>query len=320
MSKRAHMQAALERRAPTGPVPIWELEFQMWDQFSGRHVVLGHEFEALTPTEQERAMYANAEIIIAVAEKLHFAALTSPNGYWEQAPGQLAYYCLPGDTRYRQLEILRELAPKDLMLVGITGVILMANYSPEFCYRLIDEPEAVDGDARNMFEYGLAMTKRLRDCGADIVVTASDIADNNGPFFRQEYLERWILPNLSKWAEAVAGMGLYSILHSDGNLMPQLDAIANTGINGLQAIDPVAGMDMRKAKDLVGSRLCLCGNIDCGVLLRGKPADVFEATRRLLTTCKADGGFVLGASNAVQPEVPMDNYLAMIQAWEKFGQ
>jgi hypothetical protein len=28
---------------------------------------------------------------------------------------------------------------------------------------------------------------------------------------------------------------------------------------------------------------------------------------------------VLGASNAVQPEVPMENYHAMIQAWKDFG-
>ena len=32
-----------------------------------------------------------------------------------------------------------------------------------------------------------------------------------------------------------------------------------------------------------------------------------------------EGGFVLGASNAVQLEVPKENYLAMIQAWEEHG-
>ena len=28
----------------------------------------------------------------------------------------------------------------------------------------------------------------------------------------------------------------------------------------------------------------------------------------------------MGASNAVQPEVPMENYRAMIRAWKEFGQ
>jgi len=81
----------------------------------------------------------------------------------------------------------------------------------------------------------------------------------------------------------------------------------------------VAGMDMRTIKDRVGDRLCLCGNIDCGMLLRGTPEDAFAATKQLLLTCKQDGGLVLGASNAVQPDVPLANYRAMIAAWKEFG-
>jgi hypothetical protein len=42
-------------------------------------------------------------------------------------------------------------------------------------------------------------------------------------------------------------------------------------------------------------------------------------TRDLLHDCKPGGGFVLGASNAVQEQVPMANYRAMICAWEEWG-
>ena len=52
MNKRADMRAALERRKPDGAVPIWELEFQAWDAASGQHLILGREFEALSPAEQ----------------------------------------------------------------------------------------------------------------------------------------------------------------------------------------------------------------------------------------------------------------------------
>jgi len=72
-------------------------------------VILGHEFEALSETEKERAMHSNAEIMLSVSDDMCYSALTSPNAYWNHAPGQLAYYCMPGNTRFRQLEILREL-------------------------------------------------------------------------------------------------------------------------------------------------------------------------------------------------------------------
>jgi hypothetical protein len=46
---------------------------------------------------------------------------------------------------------------------------------------------------------------------------------------------------------------------------------------------------------------------------------VYAATRDLLLDCKAGGGLVLGASNAVQQEAPVDNYRAMIHAWQEHG-
>lgn len=319
MGKREDMIAALERRTPAGAVPIWELEFQAWDAASGRHVILGHEFEALPAASQEAAMHANAEIMVAVSADMEYAALTTPNVYWEKAPGQLAYYCMPGDTRFRQAAILREMAPPDLVLAAISGGVLWADYSPEFCYRLVDDPEGIDEMARAFLRSGIEAAKRLRDSGVEVVVTPSDMADNSGPFFNPEQMRRWILPYLAEWATAARNMGMHSVLHTDGDLTRCMDALASTGVDAIQAIDPVAGMDMRRTKDAVGRRLCLCGNIDCGLLLRGQPEDVYQSTRNLLTTCKADGGLVLGASNAVQPEVPMENYRAMIRAWRDSG-
>ncbi len=56
------------------------------------------------------------------------------------------------------------------------------------------------------------------------------MADNSGPFFKPEYMERWILPYLKEWSDRVRAMGMYTLLHSDGNLTRYMDAIAATGI------------------------------------------------------------------------------------------
>jgi uroporphyrinogen decarboxylase len=313
------MVAALRHAQPESRVPLWEIEFQAWDAASGQHVILGREFECLSSSEQERAMYANAEILLSVSREMCFAALTSPNAYWDQSPGELAYYVMPGDSRFRQLEILRELRSDDLMLIATTGGILGANYSMEFCCRMVENPESIDDQARKTLEGAIKRAKRFRDCGAEAVVSPSDIADNSGPFFRPEYMGRWILPYLKEWADRIREMGMFTIFHSDGNLTRYLDAIADTGIDALQSIDPTAGMDIRRVKAAVGRRLCLCGNLDCGLLLRGTPKDVYDATRDLLLASKPGGGFVLGCANAVQPDVPLENYGAMVEAWKTHG-
>jgi uroporphyrinogen decarboxylase len=319
MTLRDDMFAALRRRQPQGVVPLWEIEFQGWDAASGGHVILGREFEALSRAQQEAALHRNAEIMLRVSAQMHFAALTAPNSYWNQAPDQLAYYVLPGDWRFEQMRVLRQMAGSELVLVGNSGGIIGADYSESWCARIFEEPQSVDAIARERVQLGIETAQRFRDAGADVVFSASDMADNSGPFYNPKQMERWVYPFLTQWSQSVHAMGMYSILHSDGNLSPYLSRLADTGLDGLQAIDPVAGMDLRQTKDAVGGRLCLCGNVDCGRLLRDTPEEVYRITRDLLETCKAGGGLVLGASNAVQPDVPLVNYRAMIQAWEDHG-
>jgi len=319
MNQVDNLIAAFEHRQFSGFVPRWELEFQLWDVFSGRHLLLGREFERLSAIEQERAMYANAEIILAVAPALGFSAVTGPNNYWEHAPGELAYYVMPGETRFRQMEILRELVADEFMLIGGSGGILGACYDSEYCIKLFEEPEEIDALAQRTLRNGIEQAKRYRDLGVGAVVSASDMADNAGPFYNPAQMQRFVLPYMRAWSEACHAMGLYTILHSDGQLTPYLDMIASTGIDALQAIDPVAGMDMSVSQQRVGDRLCLCGNVDCGLLVQGTPEAIYQATRDLLVQCKAGGSLVLGASNALQPDIPRENYQAVHQAWLEYG-
>jgi len=90
-----------------------------------------------------------------------------------------------------------------------------------------------------------------------------------------------MLPYLRRWVAEVRDMGCFAILHTDGDVTPYMEDIANSGVHALQAIDPVAGMDIRKVKEQVGDRLC--GNVDCGLLLNGSPQK--RCTQPHVTCC-----------------------------------
>ena len=314
MTRLDDIRLALACREPP-EVPVWEIEFHLWDAFSGRRLQLGGEFARLTAGEQERALYANAEIMYEVAVDLRFAAVTAPGRYWEYAPGQPAYFWLPDPAVAKQIRILSALAGDSFMVAAESGGVVsmpLADDYLAFSYRLFDAPKQVDEQARATLRYGIESARKIRELGAEMLFTASDIADNHGVFFNPAQMERFILPYLRMWADEVRALGGWSVLHSDGNLNACLDALADSGLHALQAIDPVAGMDIRSVKDQVAGRLCLCGNIDCGLLLTGTPAQVRAATRMVLANCASGGGFVLGASNAVQREAPPDNYRAAL--------
>ena len=144
MSKKQDLIAALECKKPCGAVPIWELEFHAWEKFASKAVIVGREFESLSSSQQEWALYTNAETMHAVAEKLNFASLTVPNSYWEIALAEPACFWLPENARYRQIEVLHKLIGGCLLLVGICGGVLGMPASAEyveFAYKLHDRTE-----------------------------------------------------------------------------------------------------------------------------------------------------------------------------------
>lgn len=322
MDKKADLLSAIACQQPQGRVPFWELEFHLWDAFAGCRLILGREYQSLSAAEQEKGLYTNAEIFIGVAEELSFSALTMPSQYWEIGDDLPAYYWLPEDARIRQAKVLRQMASPELMLVAncsaLIGIPMGDDYVP-FAYRMFDSPEEVDELAKTRLQEGVTAAKKFADVGVEIGLSTTDLADNHSTFMNPRQLERYVWPYLQKWVEELKNIGMLTILHSDGNLTKCLEAIADSGVDCLQAIDPTAGMDMLETKNKVGDRLCLSGNVDCSVLLMGSPEEVYEASCRLLITCKDGGGLIFGASNAVQPEVQLENYRAMVQAWQDCG-
>jgi uroporphyrinogen decarboxylase len=303
-------------------VPVWELGFYCMDAATGRHLVVGREFSALSAAGQERALNENAETFAKAADKYDFAALSVPGSYWEIAPGEPAYYWLPPEARFAQIGLIRKAVGDARMLVGSSGGVMAmpgaAEYE-EFCITLVESPELIGERADKILADGFRTAARLRDAGCDVVYTASDMADNRGPFFRPEQMDRLIMPYLRKWAEEVKRMGLYAVLHTDGDIHPIMDKLAGSGVHCLQAIDPVAGMDIARAKEQAGDRVALCGNLDCGLLFTGPEERIYAATRDVLEACKPGGRFILGASNTVYPETPIAHYDAVHRAWREYG-
>lgn len=321
---RENMLAALRCEQPPDYVPVWELEFQAWDNASGKHLIFGQEFSLLSPKEQEAAINANAGIMMEVCEKLSFSALSVVGSYWETAPGHPSYYWLPEEWKFKQNTLLIHYCKQaGIAPVGIAGALMSMpdsseNYT-EYCYRLFDDPESIDRMAKERYEYGVEAAKKLRDMGIDIIVSASDIADNKGPFYSPEQMRRWFYPYLHKWAEDINKMGMYSILHTDGDISSLVEDLADSPLNAVQAIDPVAGMDIKKTKEQAAGRLCLCGNVETGLLVTGPKERIYQSTRQILTGCKDGGGLVIGASNASVPETPAENYMQIIEARKKYG-
>ena len=199
-----------------------------------------------------------------------------------------------------------------------TGAIIgmpAADEYVEFAIKLLEAPEEIDKRARRTRDEAKAEIRRWADLGADGFLSTADLADNSGPYFRPEQLERFVYPYLEEWADAARDANGHSIMHTDGDIATMLEAIADCGVSAIQSLDPTAGMDLAKVKKQIGDRIALCGNLDCGLLQTASPETVYEAAKQTLEAGKPGGRYVFGASNVVEAAAPKENFTAMRQAW-----
>jgi hypothetical protein len=197
MTIKEDMFEAFSNRQPAGRVPLWELEFHLWDQVSGQHLVIGQEYQGLTEREKEKAVYKNAEIFLSVSEQLHFSAITLPSQYWEIGPGTPAYYWMPEEGRNLQARILRKMASDNLMLVANCSALLgmpMREDYVDFAYRLFDAPNEIEALAKQKLQGGIQDAIRFFDLGVEIGLSTSDLADNHSTFMNPRQLERFVWP------------------------------------------------------------------------------------------------------------------------------
>ncbi len=316
MSRKENFLRVLCHEETTGEVPLWELHFHLWDKLGEEHFISGREYLGLSEREKKYALEKDAEIIAEWGERLQFSAVSMPDPPWD------CIYTLPSKDRLELIRNIRKRNP-DFGIVASCGAVIAMPSSgdgyEDFCYKLFDEPEEIDQMCEKIFANFLENSRRLIDAGADAIYTASDVADNRTPFFTREQQLRWYFPYLKKFAEYLRSQRIGAILHTDGNIKDLLADIKASGVDGLQAIDPVAGMDIREVQIFMENRVAVCGNLDCGLMLTGKPEQVYEEARSILETCKDRPGFIFGNSNAVAIETPVENYMAMLEAWKKYG-
>ncbi|HIE51139.1 MAG TPA: hypothetical protein EYP85_05220 [Armatimonadetes bacterium] len=196
-------------------------------------------------------------------------------------------------------------------LRGMENLLMDYVLNPEFVHRL----------ARVVMDYKKQVMERAVEVGADILLTGDDYAHRTAPIMSPEHFREFVLPYLQEAIDLAKAHGVPFIKHTDGNLWPIIDMIVETGIDALDPLEPIAGMDIGEVKQRYGARIALAGNVDCGELLsRGTPEEVVEAVKETLAKAAVGGGHILASSNSIHPAVKPENYRAMVEAGKRYGQ
>jgi uroporphyrinogen decarboxylase len=96
--------------------------------------------------------------------------------------------------------------------------------------------------------------------------------------------------------------------------------VVDSGIDCLDPIDPVAGMDIGAVKAKYGHRIAIKGNVNCAQTLTfGSIADVIAETKEAIRKAAPGGGYILSSGNSIHSAVKPENYLAMLHTLRMYG-
>jgi uroporphyrinogen decarboxylase len=153
-----------------------------------------------------------------------------------------------------------------------------------------------------------------------IFFTWADIAYKGTTMFSPQFLRETFIECLRRVCEPVKNKGIKVMFHSDGDVMSVLDDMIDAGIDGLNPIEPIAGMDIGYLKKRYGKNLVLVGNVDCSqVLPLGSVDDVIKATKECIRQASPGGGHFIGSSSEITPATPVENILAFYRTVQEYG-
>jgi len=136
----------------------------------------------------------------------------------------------------------------------------------------------------------------------------------NPPMFAE-----FTAPYLEKLIQGYREMGFYTIKHTDGDIMPILDQLVQANPHALHSLDPQAGVDIAEVKRLYGDKVCLIGNVNCGVLDTGTDKEVIESARYALRQGMPGGGYIFSTSNCIYTGMRLERYELMLDVWRREG-
>jgi uroporphyrinogen-III decarboxylase len=76
--------------------------------------------------------------------------------------------------------------------------------------------------------------------------------------------------------------------------------------------------DMAVAKETVGKKCCIQGNVPASLMVTGTPKQVKDYCHKLINDCAPGGGYVLGMG-AYTEKPKIENLFAMVEAAKEFG-
>lgn len=195
-------------------------------------------------------------------------------------------------------------------LVGFENLAVMQYLDPDLfadLYRKIGDLFAI---------LWTEMVKRYSDIFVFFRM-GDDIGFKTSTFFEPEVIRQHLIPQYKRVIDIVHSADKKFLLHSCGNIFPVMDDLIAAGIDAKHSNeDQIAPFDEWITR--YSGRIGLMGGIDVNDLCLNSYDNIFAMVRENGTRYRnCAKGFGLGSGNSIAGYIPVDGFIAMVEAVKK---
>jgi uroporphyrinogen-III decarboxylase len=151
---------------------------------------------------------------------------------------------------------------------------------------------------------------------ANMLIVTYPLHKGADGWMSQKSFDTFYWPSLKKVMDALIKEGLIQSMFAEGSFNTRLDYIDQFPKGSV--IWYFDRTDIFKAKQVLGKKYCIQGNIPSSMIVTGEPKDVKEYCRKLIQEVGKGGGFVLSAGS-VADNPKLENLQAIMEAVREYG-
>lgn len=211
--------------------------------------------------------------------------------------------------------------PDRAIRIGWPGpyqVFTMLYPAEKFYIMMMEEPELTKAMLDKYCDISLEIYERMFQAAGDridILRCCDDYGTQQSLLFGPGMWDEFFAENTKRFVELAHKHSCYYLQHSCGAIRPIIPNLIRCGVDLIEPIQKVVGMEVDSLKADFGDRLAFQGGVDTqGVLPFGTPEEVRVETQRIIRALSKGGGYILAPSQDFEGDVPVENILALYEA------
>jgi uroporphyrinogen decarboxylase len=182
---------------------------------------------------------------------------------------------------------------------------------------LVDAPDFVEALNAKIVELQIALYGHYLDaCGEylDVIETGDDYGSSQGPLISPACFRAQLKPYRARLNNFIKSKAPHIKIfhHTCGNVWKLIPDLIDVGIDILNPVQPVAGMEPVALVREFGKDICFLGGVDTIHVLRGSVEEVRRSALKLRRAF-AGGSWIAAPANHVQDDVPAENIQAFYE-------